>query len=369
MNILFIVPRFHLNLRVRVRALQDAGHHVSVVAMRIEDVMEDHDVAVPFVAEEGRMSVKVRCVCEHLWGKETAKKIMYVWGVPRIIRTLQYIRSLSPETVCVRGQQNMFTAVMVLLARMSCRNVYVLAQVNRYCADTFEKRIALFFLRYGIGVQGIISPLKNICTFHDPLYTYVPFAVDIPKQTCSVSHDGPLRILTVGKFQKRKDIMLLLAVCRELLSQYDFSLTIVGNRYDEAYEQEVVEYASKYIPQGKVSILRDIPHVDMEDIFLQHDIFVLPSYDEPAAYTPLEAMAYGMPVIVSDTCGTRCYLEEGKNGSVFESKNKESLRTVILSLVRDRERVVQMGNEAAKTARLNHAPEIFATRLIDIITD
>ena len=45
----------------------------------------------------------------------------------------------------------------------------------------------------------------------------------------------------------------------------------------------------------------------------------LPSSDEPAAVSHLEAMSHSLPVICSDSNGTRCYIRQGENGYVFRT--------------------------------------------------
>ena len=57
-------------------------------------------------------------------------------------------------------------------------------------------------------------------------------------------------------------------------------------------------------------------------------MFILPSKNEPASISLLEAMGNSMPVICSDTCGTRFYLK--KNFSkIFKSDSLNSLTNSI----------------------------------------
>ncbi|MBC8465159.1 MAG: glycosyltransferase family 4 protein [Parcubacteria group bacterium] len=363
------MPRFHLNLRMRVKALQDAGHHVSVLALRSLNGLEDYDVVSPYVVEEGCVSQAIRHIFSNVFGREFTEKIMYIWSVPRIRSVIYFLQKVRPDMIFVRGQKNMFTVTMSFSARLLCRNVYLLAQTERYCGDTLSKRVTLFVLKYIIRVRGIISPLENICSQAHSLYVYIPFATSVPERIRYISKSGPLRILAVGKFQKRKDFLLLLRAYKELLVRYDITLTLVGSSYDEEYEHEIVEYIREHIPSDAVSVLRDVPHVDMEEIFLQHDIFVLPSYAEPAAYTPLEAMAHGLPVIVSDTCGTKCYIEEGENGYIFKSKDVISLKRALEQCLGNRQHCVNMGRCARKKAETHHTTTVFAKHIEVVVCE
>jgi D-alanyl-D-alanine carboxypeptidase len=59
-------------------------------------------------------------------------------------------------------------------------------------------------------------------------------------------------------------------------------------------------------PNGNVKVLENIAHDQALAMYKDFDLFVLPSRDEPAAYSPVEAFSRKLPVIASDTCGTSC---------------------------------------------------------------
>jgi glycosyltransferase involved in cell wall biosynthesis len=54
-------------------------------------------------------------------------------------------------------------------------------------------------------------------------------------------------------------------------------------------------------------------------------LFILPSYNEPASISVLESISIGIPVLCSDSCGTKIYVKENLNGFVFKTNNKISL--------------------------------------------
>ena len=63
----------------------------------------------------------------------------------------------------------------------------------------------------------------------------------------------------------------------------------------------------------------------MSKIYRSGDIFVLPATKEPGAISVLESMSFGLPAIVSNNCGTRCYIKKNFNGRFFLDNNLESL--------------------------------------------
>ena len=93
----------------------------------------------------------------------------------------------------------------------------------------------------------------------------------------------------------------------------------------------------------------------------------MPSYSEPAAYSPVEALANRLPVICSDQCGRKCYIEDGKNGYIFKAKNLIDLIDKIKLTISKEDHFTELSNNAYKFAKENHNPGDFAKKIKDII--
>lgn len=81
------------------------------------------------------------------------------------------------------------------------------------------------------------------------------------------------------------------------------------------------------------------------------DVFVLPSHDEPWGVVVLEAMACGLPVIVSEKVGCgRDLVQPDKNGFIFDAKNERELAGKIVRLLSDPGLRAQMGGRSREIA-------------------
>lgn len=150
---------------------------------------------------------------------------------------------------------------------------------------------------------------------------------------------GPFRVLYVGNLSTYKGIGYLIKGFASLkLTQAE--LVLVGNKNTDC-PSVIDEFRQcfKYIPA--------VPYSDIPAIFADADLFVFPSVVEGPSRVVGEAMATGLPCIVTPTipnCGH--IVEDGRDGFVVAPQNEDAIAEKILCLYQNRELCHQMGVKA-----------------------
>lgn len=102
---------------------------------------------------------------------------------------------------------------------------------------------------------------------------------------------SPFRVLFVGRFYDKKGLPLIEAAARALP---DIAFTLVGGG--------PVDAAAWNLPN--VRIVRFVKTEELRELYGAHDVFLMPSYGEGWPAVVPQAMACGLPCIISEECFT-----------------------------------------------------------------
>ncbi len=149
------------------------------------------------------------------------------------------------------------------------------------------------------------------------------------------------RILFVGQVDARKGIAYLIDAFRLLDGQA--TLRLVG-----PVDRRLLGRLSS-LPDG-VELVGPRSGEGLAAEFRDADMFVLPSVEDGFGLVTVEAMAAGLPVIVSDHAGSADLIDDGTNGFVVPARDARALAARLEALVRDPRLRARMGDAARATA-------------------
>jgi glycosyltransferase involved in cell wall biosynthesis len=97
------------------------------------------------------------------------------------------------------------------------------------------------------------------------------------------------------------------------------------------------------------------------------DVYVLPSLTETTSLTTMEAMACGVPVVVTPVGLIEKYVEHKFNGFIFPCKATERLHILLKVLVKDSHLRKEVGKRARETMLQKHSWQKTAEGIISIL--
>lgn len=172
-------------------------------------------------------------------------------------------------------------------------------------------------------------------------------------QLCQIPNGVPLNVKALGDRPTKNTVEKIIAVGR-LTAAKDYPtllrsfLSLVNRLYKEGLpipklqvvgdgelKEELVRLTAELGLCDHVSWLG--LRTDVKDLLTQADIFVMSSAWEGLSIAVLEALASGLPSVVTDAGGNREMVNNGENGFVVPVKDPFSLADALYRLVLDRE--------------------------------
>ena len=157
------------------------------------------------------------------------------------------------------------------------------------------------------------------------------------------AQNGETVLLYVGRVSKEKDLDVLAAAYRKLRERHPSTrLVIVG---DGPYLKELRET----LPEAKFTGM--LTGLELAKAFASADVFVFPSTTDTFGNVVLEALASGLPVVVSDQGGPHELVENGVTGFITRSLDVEDFTGAMLRLVPDTALRKTMGENARRAVQ------------------
>ncbi len=183
------------------------------------------------------------------------------------------------------------------------------------------------------------SLLKNGIEENRIFKVNIGFAPETFKAKEKYEQSGKFRYVFAGTITRRKGVDLVVRAFQEL-NLHDTELLFIGPCTD----------GNDLLPDNdrRIRYVSYVPQDEMNDLFNAADVFVFPSYLDSWAMVVVEAMACGLPVIVSSYTGAADAVRKG-GGFVIEPE-LEVLKEKMKYLYNNRIEVERLGKEARKVA-------------------
>jgi glycosyltransferase involved in cell wall biosynthesis len=166
--------------------------------------------------------------------------------------------------------------------------------------------------------------------------------------------DQPLRLLFVGGDFARKGGDLLVKVVQE--------------RFAGRCELDIVTRDTVHGATLARVHRMEANSPELRDLYARADVFVLPTQAECFGIASVEAMASGLPIIMSNVGGAPDIVSDGETGWLI-APTAQSLARAIEQALADRERLMVMGRRARARAEERFDGRINDSRVVDLVLD
>ncbi len=214
-----------------------------------------------------------------------------------------------------------------------------------------------YLIKLGMPVDAIFLGYDTVGNdvFHPELIKSLPCPLNRPF------------FLAVNRFVSKKNLPFLIsayATYHQLAGNKAWDLVLCG---DGELRPQIEQQIAKLNLQNSVHLPGFLQQDELLPYFAHASCFIHASIQEQWGLVVNEAMAAGLPVLVSNRCG--CFedlLIEGVNGFSFDPENSQQLTDLMLKVSSGKIDIEKMGQAALEHIQL-FSPEYFAQGLMQAV--
>lgn len=361
MKVMYMSHRYHTNQTAIMKGWVENGHEVMFLSQYAGKI-EDYKYVKPVVVGYSPLFRVFDYLYVHFLKRKDpfAIDMKLKCGIPPLFKLAGYIRRFRPDLAILR-ERSLYTICMNAICRF-----YRIPTVLYNLSPVWEKPKKMDLAHrvvwkltpeyrmtptnlVGIDFTGLVKDEKGY---------WAPFVVEphMAPEEKTYFAGGKINVFCIGKYQERKNLLMMIQVTEELSDRYDLHLTIAGersNRFHEEYYRMVTEYVQDHGLEDRVTFLVNLGRKAVAEEYRKADVYVVPSTGEPASITVIEAMSFSVPAISGSDNGTASYIDVGRTGYVFEDNDRLDLRDKLELIIRDRDGLVRMGAEGYRHVKEN----------------
>ena len=351
MKVLYMSHRYHTNQTTIMKGWVENGHEIRFISQYAGKV-EDYTYVKPIVVGYSRLFMPFYYLYVNILKRKDpfAMDIRLKYGFPPIFKLAGYIKEFKPDVAILR-ERSIYTIGMNAI----CRHYHIPTILYNLSPvweapkrmDLAHKLVWKLTPKYRMTPTNLVG-IDFTGLVKDENGHWAPFLMEpqvSPEEKTYFAEDR-INVFCIGKYQERKNHQMMIEVIEELLPKYNLHLTIAGersNHFHEEYYKKISDYVKEHNMEDKVTFLENLNRQALAEEYKKTDVYVVPSTQEPASITVIEAMAFSIPAISGSDNGTASYIDFGKTGYVFEDNNKEDLKNKLEKIICDRENLVKMG--------------------------
>ena len=176
---------------------------------------------------------------------------------------------------------------------------------------------------------------------------------------------GKRVILFLGRVHWIKGLDILAKAFGLIARNRDDVHLLIAGPDENGYKKKIQKLLDDEEVLGKVTFINMLKGEEKRRIFSISNIFVLPSYSENFGIVVIEAMASGVPVVVSENVGVSDDVRKEESGIVVSLDSKQ-LAAGLQKLLDNPDLGVRMGEQGRKVVKQRYAWDKVAGSMIEV---
>jgi glycosyltransferase involved in cell wall biosynthesis len=313
-----------------------------------------------------------KCLLKALFSKEKPFSILtfslttfHLWFLPLLkIANLKliFVNTMSLHTTYLKGNSapiNFYNAIHRSLYSLLFKNLHAIVNSSNALTDSF-RRLNIPDSKLKVIYNGVNN--QRFKPVSDTEKQAFRERLDLPKI-------GKL-VLFVGLKVDRKGILDLMESWRLIYKDHpDYYLVLVGDEKTSAGDPDYNsqwDLIKKEIENPDLRIINRPNHPQIEEYFFSSDIFIFLSKKEGMPNVVLEAMAAGLPMIITEFEGfSNDYGENGENYILVE-RNPKVISEAVVKLNTDKDFYNSIRNKSLQHVQDNFLVEASIDKYIQL---
>ena len=312
-KITFFLPRLHNNIRPMIDILIEMNFEVTVLVLR-EGKIENHS-SINYIKLK-----KMTLFTDKHFSTKKNKKVEF----PSLTQVNKYLKDHKPDYMIIRNDFSLSYIPVLILSILYKSKILLYNQYPKINSSLFQFMYNSFFYK-ALQIRTITPVLNKISTAqiesgsesleqyklrliknlnwdkakNEPVW--VPFISNYKPNYINNSK-GIIRIVTVGKIQRRKNLDKVILLLENFAKSREIAidLTIIGELVDS--EKDYLSYLEElnYTLSSdlNVNILVNLNQMEVTKIYERSNIFILLSEKEVASVSQVEAFLSGCSIIL-----------------------------------------------------------------------
>lgn len=288
-----------------------------------------------------------------------------IWN--RALRFWQLIRRKDIQMVCIPGYGRPEYLLYLIASRLLRQRILLFAE-SWYPGPLFLDRLKGWFLRW--ACDGIFASGERAAQHFEQRLGFSPDKIRTGYSVVDNRHFNSLRgvqpsrqrtLLCVARFSSEKNLIQLIKDFRQSeLPRKGWRLRLVGGGPQETTLRTLVTEGVELQPWK--------PYEELPQIYAAANAFILPSSFEPWGLVVNEAMAAGLPVLISSACGCVPDLVDTKLPAnfVFDPNSEVELLASLNTLGRCSTDQLQQSGVANQQRIANFSPDSWAATVLKL---